>query len=246
MRWKLTLEYDGGGFCGWQRQENAPSVQQCLEEAIERFCGEVVRVHTAGRTDTGVHALGQVAHFDMMRNATSEEVQGAINFYTRPHPVGVIKAESVGEDFHARFSARSRSYVYRIVNRCAPLVLESGRAWLIHHPLDDVAMGEAARMLIGKHDFSTFRAKGCQASGPIKTLDKIDVVRCGDDIHITTSARSFLYHQVRNMVGTLAMVGLGRWTMDDFAQAFAACDRTKGGPTAPPQGLYFIAPSYDD
>lgn len=243
-RWKLTLEYDGGGFCGWQRQSHAPSVQQCIEEAFAKFCGEEVTLHVAGRTDTGVHARAQVAHVDLAKDTDADTVRDAVNFHLKPNKVAVLSVEAVDEAFHARFSALGRSYEYRIVNRRAPLALDAGRAWHVQRPLDTDAMQLAADCLLGQHDFSTFRAQNCQAKSPIRTLDRLDVRRQGEDIVIFTAARSFLYHQVRNMVGTLAMVGSGQWSLNHLREAFAACDRTRGGPTAPAHGLCFWSVTY--
>jgi tRNA pseudouridine38-40 synthase len=237
-RFRLTLEYDGSGFVGWQRQDNGPSVQQALEGAIHRFCGETVDTFAAGRTDAGVHAWGQVVHFDLAREADADTVRDALNFHLKPAPVSVLKAEPVGTDFHARFSAKARLYFYRIVNRRAPLAIERRRAWLVWTPLDADAMHTAAQLLVGHHDFSSFRASLCQADSPMKTLDVLDVTRVGDDVRIAARARSFLHHQVRNMVGTLKLVGEGKWTKDDVAQALAARNRAAAGPTAPAEGLY--------
>jgi tRNA pseudouridine38-40 synthase len=244
-RYKLLLEYDGTGFVGWQRQTNGLSVQAALERAIAGFAGETVTVHAAGRTDAGVHALGQVAHFDLAKPADAETVRDALNHHLRPFPVAVLAAEAVSADFHARFSATGRAYLYRIVNRRAPPVLERGRVWWVPVPLDAEAMGEAARRLVGRHDFSSFRASECQAASPVKTLDVLDVRRAGEGIEIAAEARSFLHHQVRNMVGTLRLVGEGRWRVDDLAEALAARDRRRGGPTAPAHGLYLTAVRYD-
>ncbi len=243
-RWKLTIEYDGAAFCGWQRQSHCPSVQQAIEEAIQKFLGEPSALHVAGRTDTGVHARAQVAHFDCAKETKAGAVRDAINFYLSPHKIAILKAEQVDETFHARFSALSRSYRYRIINRRAPLALDLGYAWHIKRPLDVEAMQQAARILIGKHDFSTFRAAYCQSNSPYKTLDLLNVTRCGEEVIIATEARSFLYHQVRNMVGSLGYVGTGYWRFDDFKAAFEACDRTKGGPTAPAHGLHFWSVTY--
>jgi tRNA pseudouridine38-40 synthase len=237
-RFKLTLEYDGGPFVGWQRQDNGPSVQQALEEAIHRFCGETVTSFAAGRTDAGVHARGQVVHFDLAREAGADTVRDALNFHLKPAPIAVLKAEVAPADFHARFSAKARHYLYRIVNRRAPLAIERGRAWLVGAPLDAAAMHAAAQLLVGHHDFSSFRASLCQADSPMKTLDVLDVTRAGDEVLITARARSFLHHQVRNMVGTLKLVGEGKWTRKDVTQALEARNRSAAGPTAPPEGLY--------
>ena len=243
-RYKLVLEYDGTDFVGWQRQENGYSVQQALEEAIVGFCGESVNVFAAGRTDSGVHALGQVAHVDLMREAEADTVRDALNFHLKPAAVAVLSAERVGEDFHARFSAGERRYLYRIVNRRAPLTVERDRAWWVSVPLDAEAMHAAAQVLVGRHDFSSFRAAECQAKSPDKTLDVLDVRREGDLVLVTARARSFLHHQVRNMVGTLKLVGEGKWTAADVAAALAACDRSAAGPTAPACGLYLTGVGY--
>lgn len=243
-RWKLTLEYDGGGFCGWQRQAHDVSVQQVLEEAIQKFCGESVTLHVAGRTDAGVHARAQVAHVDIAKDTTSDVIRDAINFYARPTKVVVIQVDAVAEDFHARFDALNRSYRYQIINRRAPSALFGAYAWHVHKPLAIPAMQKAATHLIGKHDFSTFRAQHCQSNSPLKTLDQMDISAEGELVVFHTSARSFLYHQVRNMVGTLVLVGSGQWSLADFKIAFAACDRRAGGPTAPAHGLYFMGANY--
>jgi tRNA pseudouridine38-40 synthase len=239
-RFKLTLEYDGGAFVGWQRQDNGPSVQQALEAAIFRFCGETVASVAAGRTDAGVHARGQVVHFDLARVTTPEQVRDALNFHLKPAPISVLRAEAAPAEFHARFSATARVYVYRIVNRRAPLALDRGRAWWVGGPLDAAAMHEAAQLLVGHHDFTSFRAALCQAASPMKTLDVLDVVRVGEEVQVAARARSFLHHQVRNMVGTLKLVGEGKWTAADVARALAARDRAAAGPTAPAEGLYLM------
>lgn len=244
-RYRLTIEYDGSGFVGWQRQDNGPSVQQALEDAVAGFCGERPHVYGAGRTDSGVHATGQVAHVDIVKPTSADTVRDALNAYLRPVPVSVISAETVEETFHARFSATGRRYVYRIVNRRAPLALDAGRAWQVGAPLDEAAMREAAGRLLGHHDFTTFRSVACQARSPIKTLDRLDVTRLGDEIRLEIAARSFLHNQVRIMTGTLKLVGEGKWTVRDVADALAACDRTRGGPTAPPDGLYLAEVRYD-
>jgi tRNA pseudouridine38-40 synthase len=237
-RYKLTLEYDGGGFVGWQRQDNGPSVQEALENAVKAFCGETVTSFAAGRTDAGVHALGQVAHVDLVKETTAETVRDALNFHLKPAPIAVLRAEAVGEDFHARFSAKARLYRYRIVNRRPPLALDRGHAWLIGGELDAAAMNDAAQALVGHHDFTSFRATLCQAKSPVKTLDVLEVRRAGEEISVNARAQSFLHHQVRNMVGTLKLVGEGKWTQADVAAALAARDRSAAGPTAPPEGLY--------
>ncbi len=243
-RWKLTLEYDGTDFCGWQRQAQGISVQQTLEEAIAKFSGEAVTLHVAGRTDAGVHAKGQVAHFDLAKETTADTVRDALNFHVRPHKVVVVHAEIAAEDFHARFNAVTRMYRYQIINRRAPLALMANYAWHVPKPLSLQPMQEAAKLLIGKHDFSTFRAQYCQSNSPHKTLDRLDISTDNEMIVFTTCARSFLYHQVRNMVGTLILLGNGQWTLDEFKSAFAACDRRRGGPTAPAHGLFFWSVVY--
>lgn len=245
-RYKLTLEYDGAGLVGWQRQANGLSVQEALETAIARFCGESVAVTGAGRTDAGVHALGQVAHFDLKRSAPPEVVRNAINFHLRPAAISVLSAEEVFGTFDARLSAILRIYRYRILNRRAPPALERGHVWHVRRPLDVPAMQESARHLIGHHDFSSFRDSLCQARSPVKTLDALSLNRHGEEVEIAARARSFLHHQVRNMVGTLQLVGLGRWRPDDVAQALAARDRRAAGPTAPAEGLYLVAVRYPD
>jgi tRNA pseudouridine38-40 synthase len=243
-RYKLTLEYDGRPFCGWQVQENGASVQGALEAAALALCGEEVRVHGAGRTDAGVHALGQVAHLDLPKAYRADRVRDALNAYLRPHPIAVLAAEDVADDFEARFSAVKRHYLYRIINRRADLAVDLGRAWRVARPLDTDAMHAAAQLLVGRHDFTTFRDTECQAKSPVRTLDTLDVVRNGDDIAITTSARSFLHSQVRSMVGSLMWVGEGRWRAADLASALAARDRTACGIVAPPDGLYLMRVDY--
>ncbi|GAA0593398.1 tRNA pseudouridine(38-40) synthase TruA [Caenispirillum bisanense] len=243
-RYKLIIEYDGGPFCGWQRQANGLSVQEAVETAVTRYCQVEAVVHAAGRTDSGVHALGQVAHVDLPRSDPPDKVRDALNAHLRPHPVTVVRAEAVDEDFHARFSARERSYLYRILNRRSPPALDAGRVWWVGAALDAEAMHDAAQALVGHHDFTTFRAKECQSQSPVKTLDEIRVTRVGEEIHLFCRARSFLHHQVRNMTGTLRLVGEGRWSRADVACALAARDRAAGGPTAPPQGLYFLRVDY--
>jgi len=244
-RYKLTIEYDGAPFVGWQRQDNGPSIQGALEDAVFAFCGEHVSVHGAGRTDTGVHALGQVAHLDLAGEKPGDTVQAAVNFHLKPNPIVVTRTEIVPADFHARFSATARRYRYLILNRRAPPALDRGRVWHVPVPLDAEAMAEAARLLIGNHDFNSFRSAACQAASPVKTLDQLDVGRDGDLISIDVGARSFLHNQVRILVGTLQLVGRGRWSRNDVADALAARDRTRAGPTAPPQGLCLMAVHYD-
>jgi tRNA pseudouridine38-40 synthase len=243
-RYRLTIEYDGTGLVGWQRQANGLAVQEILETAVERFCGETVRVHGAGRTDAGVHAFGQVAHLDLAREADPEEILGALNYHVKPAAIAVVAAARVGADFDARRSAIGRAYLYRIVNRRAPPALDRSRVWHVAPPLDAEAMHAAARLLLGKHDFTSFRDSLCQAKSPVKTLDRLDVTRAGDEIRVVAEARSFLHHQVRNMVGTLKLVGAGKWTGEDVAAALAARDRRRGGPTAPAEGLYLVRVVY--
>jgi tRNA pseudouridine38-40 synthase len=243
-RYKLTIEYDGSGFVGWQRQANGLSIQQALETAIERLCGEPLTVFGAGRTDAGVHALAQVAHVDLARAADPETIRSALNHHLRPHAISILRAEPAPPGFDARRSATRRVYRYRILNRRAPPALERGRVWHVAPPLDLEAMQAGAHHLVGHHDFSTFRDSLCQARSPVKTLDALDVRRDGEEIHVIARARSFLHHQVRNMVGTLKLVGLGRWQPDDVARALAARDRRAGGPTAPAGGLTLIAVEY--
>lgn len=243
-RYKLIVEYDGAGFVGWQRQDNGPSVQAALEAAIQGFCGAAVSVHAAGRTDAGVHALGQVVSFDLAKDVATDTLRDALNAHLRPAAVAVLSAQVAAPDFHARFSALGRAYRYRIVNRRAPLALEKGRAWFVPQPLDAAAMHEAAQVLIGSHDFTSFRASECQAKTPVKTLDALEVTRQGEVISITVRARSFLYNQVRILAGTLKLVGEGKWSREDLAAALAARDRTAAGRTAPPEGLYFLGVTY--
>ncbi|MDY0881674.1 tRNA pseudouridine(38-40) synthase TruA [Dongia soli] len=245
-RFKLLIEYDGSALVGWQRQDNGPSVQQAIEEAIEKTTGERVTVHGAGRTDAGVHALGQVAHADIAYPIQPDRLREALNYHLQPSPVAILAAEVAPAEFHARFSATGRAYRYRIINRRAPLTVDRGHAWHVKVPLDAGAMHEAAQYLIGQHDFSTFRAAFCQAKSPVKTLDRLDVRRFGDEIEVIAAARSFLHHQVRNMVGSLSLVGIGKWSADRLAAALAARDRAKGGPTAPADGLYLTHVSYDN
>lgn len=252
-RWKLTVEYNGKPFCGWQLQQpsqeaRTPSVQGIIESAITKFCGEAMRLTVAGRTDAGVHALAQVAHFDLERETTADEIQGALNYHLQPHPVAILRIEPVPDSFNARHSATARHYIYKILSRRAPLTHQRGLVWHTTTPLDIQAMQAAANQLLGQHDFSTFRAAECQASGPIRTLDYFDFTETALDfgslIEAKIGARSFLHHQVRNMIGTLALVGRGSWTQQDFATAFAAADRTRGGPTAPADGLYLARIDY--
>lgn len=244
-RYRLTIEYDGGPFVGFQHQANGMSVQQALEEAIEKFCGEKIRLIGAGRTDAGVHAAGQVVHFDLARAEDADTVQGALNFYLRPAPISVLEAAEVADDFHARFDATARHYEYRIVNRRAPLAMDAGKAWHVPAPLDADAMHTAAQFLVGTHDFTTFRATRCQAKSPVKTLDVLRVERSGERITVWAQARSFLHHQVRSMVGTLVRVGEGKWTPEDVKAALEAKDRTALGLNAPPEGLTLTRVLYE-
>ncbi|HEX9465003.1 MAG TPA: tRNA pseudouridine(38-40) synthase TruA [Alphaproteobacteria bacterium] len=244
-RYKLTLEYDGTPFVGWQKQDNGISVQSVLEEAVRRFSGETVKATGAGRTDAGVHALGQVAHLDLQKSWPANRVREALNYHVQPNPVTICLVELAPDDFHARLSAKRRTYRYRILNRRPPPALERSRVWHVLKALDAEAMHEAAQTLIGRHDFSTFRASLCQAKSPVKTLDRLDVARDGEEIHISAEARSFLHHQVRNMVGTLKLVGEGKWSARHVAQALAARDRRRGGPTAPAEGLYLVSVGYE-
>ena len=244
-RYKLIIEYDGRPFVGWQIQDNGPSVQGVLAAALAAFCGEQVMVHGAGRTDAGVHALGQVGHVDLTRDWEDDTVRDAVNSHLRPHPVAIIEAERVDASFDARYSAVKRHYLYRIVNRRADLTFERGRAWRVAKPLDSAAMHAAAQRLVGRHDFTTFRHIECQAKSPVKTLDALDVNRTRDDIQVTASARSFLHTQVRSMVGSLVAVGEGKWSADDLAAALAARDRTACGTVAPPDGLYLAKVDYE-
>jgi len=243
-RFKLTIEYDGTPFAGWQWQNGAPTVQRALTDAIAAFCGHGVKVAGAGRTDAGVHALGQVAHVDLAKDWRVDKVRDAVNAHLRPHPVAVLSAEKVPDGFDARFSARKRHYLYRIANRRPDLALERTRAWRVPRRLNVEAMHEAAQRLTGKHDFTTFRSTECQAKSPVKTLDTLDVTRDGDDVRITTSARSFLHNQVRSMVGSLALVGDGKWSADDLGRALAGRNRSQCGPVAPPEGLYLVSVDY--
>jgi tRNA pseudouridine38-40 synthase len=244
-RYRLTLEYDGTDLAGWQRQANGMSVQELLETAFERYCQERVTTVAAGRTDAGVHALGQVVHVDLERARDPDQIREAVNFHLKPARIAVLDAAEAPPDFHARFSATGRRYLYRIVNRRAPLVLERDRAWAVTRPLDAEAMHRAAQVLVGEHDFTSFRDTQCQAKSPIKTLDRLDVGRQGEEIAIRAEARSFLHHQVRNMVGTLRLVGEGKWSEADLAAALAARDRSAAGPTAPAAGLYLVGVRYD-
>jgi tRNA pseudouridine38-40 synthase len=245
-RFKLILEYDGTPFVGWQRQENGLSVQEVLESAVFAMSGARVTAHGAGRTDAGVHARGQVAHVDLERDWSPFRLSEGLNALCHPNPVAVLGAERVSPDFDARHSATARHYLYRVVNRRAPLTFERSCAWRLKPRLDAEAMHAAARVLIGRHDFSTFRDSQCQANSPIRTLDRLDVRREDEDILFEASARSFLHRQVRSMVGTLVEVGAGRWSASEFKAAFEAADRSRCGPVAPPHGLYLVRVDYAD
>ena len=243
-RWKLVIEYDGSDFVGWQRQDNGRSIQQSLEEAVHGFAQETVTIHGAGRTDSGVHALGQVAHFDLLREADAATVRDALNFHLKPDPVTILDAEAVDQDFHARFSATARHYRYRILNRRAPAALERSHVWQVPTELDWRAMNAAGQILTGRHDFTSFRAAECQSDSPVKTLAAVNIERHGDVVVIEAHARSFLRNQVRIIVGTLRLVGEGKWTSADVEEALAARDRAQAGPTAPPDGLYLTRVDY--
>ena len=243
-RYKLTIEYDGTPFAGWQIQANGPSIQGELARAIEALSGIRVVPRGAGRTDAGVHARGQVAHFDLERDFPPETVRDALNFHLRPSAISVLACEFVSETFDARFSAKARHYLYRIVNRRARLALDRDRAWQVPVPLDASAMQEAARHLIGRHDFTTFRSSQCQGKSPLRTLDRLEVTRDGEDILIAASARSFLHHQVRSMAGSLKLVGERKWLPEDMRRALEARDRAACGPVAPACGLYFMKVDY--
>lgn len=243
-RYKIVIEYDGRPFVGWQSQAGGQSIQDVLQGAVKTFCGESVLMQGAGRTDAGVHALGQVAHVDLDRDWRGDVVRDALNALLRPNPIAILNAERVAPDFDARFSAKRRHYCYRIINRRADLALDRARAWRVARHLDDKAMHEAAQRLIGKHDFTAFRSADCQAQSPLKTLDRLDVERLGDELRIYASARSFLHHQVRSMAGSLVLVGDGKWSADDLASALASLDRARCGPVAPADGLYLLSVDY--
>ena len=245
-RFALTLEFDGTPFMGLQRQPHGPSVQQAVEEAAERVTGEQVTLHSAGRTDTGVHALAMRSHVDIAKPIDAFRLMEALNAHLRPDPIAITACSVIAGDWHARFGCTGRSYLYRIANRRAPLTLDANRAWQVAQPLDAQAMQRAAQLLVGHHDFTTFRSVQCQAASPVKTLDRLDVERAGEEIRIHAAARSFLHHQVRSMVGCLALVGMGRWREEQLAEALAARDRAALGLNAPPHGLYFVAATYPD
>jgi tRNA pseudouridine38-40 synthase len=244
QRYKLTIEYDGSPFVGWQRQANGLSVQEAIEAAVERITGERRVVYGAGRTDAGVHARGQIAHLDLMREWRGDRLRDALNAHLKPAPVAILSAEKIGAAFEARFSAIARHYVYRILNRRAPPTLERDHVWHVARRLDARDMHAAAQCLVGKHDFSTFRAAECQANSPVRTLDKLEVVRTGDLVEVHASARSFLHHQVRSIVGSLEHVGSGKWSDTELNAALQACDRARCGTVAPGRGLFLVRVAY--
>lgn len=245
-RFRLDIEYDGSLYAGWQRQADQPSVQQAIEQAIEKFCGEQVSLRSAGRTDAGVHATAQVAHVDLVKAWPDDKVRDAVNAHlqTAKARIAILKAAVVPDSFDARFSAIGRHYLYRIVNRRAPAALDKGKIWWVPKRLDAEAMHEAAKVLLGRHDFTTFRSTQCQADSPVRTLDRLDVGRLGDVIEVRASARSFLHNQVRSMVGSLKRVGEGGWRVADLKAALDACDRAACGQVAPPDGLFLIGVDY--
>ncbi|MFC4294836.1 tRNA pseudouridine(38-40) synthase TruA [Novosphingobium tardum] len=243
-RFALALEFDGSPFMGFQRQAHGLTVQQAIEDALQRITGEQVTLHAAGRTDAGVHALAMRAHCDIERAITPFRLMEAVNALVRPHPIAVLSCEEVADDWHARFSCVGRRYLYRIACRRAPLTLDARRAWRLSPPLDAEAMADAASVLVGRHDFTTFRSVHCQAQSPVKTLDSLEVTSTDGEIHIRAAARSFLHHQVRSMVGCLALVGRGKWSRSDLSLALEARDRSKLGFNAPPDGLYFVRAVY--
>lgn len=245
-RYRLRIEYDGTPYVGWQRQDNGPSVQGAIEAAILSLTGETVSIRGAGRTDSGVHARGQVAHADLSRDWKEHTLRNALNAHLgmAGERVAILDATEVPDDFDARFSAKKRHYLYRIISRKAPLALEANRAWFVARDLDHEVMHEAGQMLVGRHDFTTFRAAQCQANSPIRTIDRLDVTRNGDLIEMSVSAQSFLHNQIRSFAGTLKLVGEGKWTAEDVRKALEARDRKACGPVAPPDGLYFMAVDY--
>lgn len=243
-RYKLTIEYDGGPYQGWQWQDHGPSVQGALEEAVEKLNGEPALVYGAGRTDSGVHALAQVAHVDLVKDLRADKVRDALNYHLGEHPISILDAELVDDEFHARFSAIERTYLYRIVDRRPKLALDIGRVWRVPYRVDADAMHAAAQSLVGKHDFSTFRDTQCQSNSPVKTLDELTVLRAGSEVHIHVRAPSFLHKQVRSMAGTLVEVGRGKWPIQQVKKALAAKSRTACGPVAPPDGLYLTQVIY--
>jgi tRNA pseudouridine38-40 synthase len=245
-RWRLTIEYDGGPFMGWQRQEHGPSVQQALEEALQGMTGQEAAFTAAGRTDAGVHALAMSAHVDVTKSLTAHRLREGLNALVRPQPISVLAVEEVADDWHARFSCVGRRYRYRILNRRAPPALDRGKVWHIAVPLDVDAMQQGAALLVGRHDFTTFRSVQCQSDSAVKTLDRLEVSRSGEEIHIEAAARSFLHHQVRSMVGCLALVGRGQWKPEDIGKALESRDRSALGLNAPPHGLYFVEAIYPE
>jgi len=243
-RYRILIEYDGTPFIGWQRQDNGPSIQTALETAVKNLTGEDVAVYGAGRTDAGVHARGQVAHFDLPSDWLPEKIRDGLNYYLKPNPVALLSCETVAAEFNARFDAIKRHYVYRIINRRAPLTLDHNRAWAVKSPLDDQAMHKAAQLLIGKHDFTTFRSINCQAKSALRTMGEISVMRCEDVLEISVCARSFLHNQVRSIAGSLKMVGEGKWSQDQIGEILRAKDRAACGPVAPAHGLYLMQVDY--
>lgn len=243
-RYRITVEYDGGPFCGWQMQDNGPSVQEALVDALEKLSGERTQVFGAGRTDAGVHALGQVAHFDLGTPWKVDKIRDGLNFHLKPQPVAVLVAEETDEDFHARFSATGRHYLYKMIARRAPLTVDRGLAWRLSKPLNVDAMHAAGQVLTGTHDFTTFRSAHCQAKSPVKSIDAVSVTEADGVIALRVSARSFLHNQVRSIAGSLKMVGEGAWSRDDMRAALEAADRSRCGPVAPPDGLYLVAVDY--
>lgn len=244
FRYRLTIEYDGTTFCGWQRQNDHPSVQQSIEEAIAAFSGETINTQAAGRTDSGVHALGQVAHFDLIKQWDPFRVREALNFHLKRHPISILEVQAVGMEFEARFSAKARHYEYRILNRRPRPAVERNHVWHVPKPLDADLMHEAAQLLLGQHDFTTFRSAACESKSPVKTIDRCDVRRELDHVIVNVSARSFLHHQVRSITGSLKMVGEGKWAPKDFGAALDAKDRARCGPQAPASGLYLVRVDY--
>ena len=243
-RYKITIEYDGRPFVGWQRQINGLGVQGAIEAALAKFSGETVRVHGSGRTDAGVHACGQVAHFDLTKDMPTQKVMAALNYHLNEHPISILDIEQVHSEFHARFDAKRRHYTYRILNRRALPTFSRGQVWHVYHPIDVDVMHEAAQQLVGTHDFTTFRHIRCQSKSPIKTIDSLTIERVGDDVTLNVKALSFLHHQIRSITGTLKMVGTGRWSAADLKAALDAKDRTALGFNAPPDGLYFMKVEY--
>lgn len=243
-RFKLTVEYDGRPYAGWQLQDDVATVQGKIEKAVFKLSGEKQRVQGSGRTDSGVHAMGQVAHFDLVKKIEPLRLREALNHHLREEAISILDVEEVDDSFHARFSAKQRYYTYKIVNRRAPLTFRTGLAWHVMRPLDIDAMNEGAKCLVGTHDFTTFRSVQCQSKSPIKTLDTLDITRVGEDVFINTSAKSFLHNQIRGIAGSLMLVGIGKWTIDDLVEALEATDRARLGYNAPPGGLYFNRVDY--